>query len=441
MNVASGVGDADLGSYQRAARTLLVYGLITPGHPNPETLGLVRRFADALERDLAALAGYRLEVRPHVVRLLRTFDAVDPAQGARCGDARFDRVHYALLALALASLERAGVQITLSELADQVRALASTIPGLEFDPDRLASRRAFCRAVRWLEERAVVVLTDGSTDAWETGSGGEALYDIDREVARLLFQPSHALHGLGSIQKLLGASREGLGRSIERADRRQRLIRLLIERPVVYYADLDDALAGYARKEARSVGEELARLTGATLERRKEGLALIGDGRGFSDEPFPRPGGAAQAALLLIDAIATRVQGKPPVELIPWPDDGADALEATLDSALPDLARGDHLPAEPRSTPTASAPLLTDGWLRQASVELCQRHRDGLNAAYREDPGAFLADAVDVLTRADLLRRVAGGVVVLPALARYRSVRIRTATPRGLPLFAAQETR
>ena len=51
--------------------------------------------------------------------------------------------------------------------------------------------------------------------------------------------------------------------------------------------------------EAGPLGEELERLTGARLERRKEGVALLAPGHRFSDLPFPRGGAAPHAALLL----------------------------------------------------------------------------------------------------------------------------------------------
>lgn len=442
---AADVRDAELAAYQRAARLLLVHGVVTRARPNADALALVRRWAVELDRDLRALAGYRVEASAAAVRLVRVLDHLDPGQPLAASPRRpFDRKRYALLCLVLAVLERSGAQITLSDLARRVRAAAAEAPGLDFDPDRQEPRRAFCHAVQWLEQQAgALTLTDGSLQAWQEGSAdGEALYDIDREVCRALFHPAAPLHGLGSLARLLHVEREGQSRDPERRGRRQAIVRLLLERPVVYFDDLDEATRRHAQSEARALARDLERLTGARLERRREGLALVDAGGGFSDQRFPWTGRKTetQVALLLIDRIARRIaEGGGPVTRRPSLAEASAGLIASLDAAMPDPVRAGEGEAAPRSNPPAApeAPFVPEGWLFEQAQELCRSYGGAFRADVRADPDQLLAEGLAVLERFDLVRRVPGGVVPLPALARFRDVQVQavqTALPLQLPL-------
>ena len=110
-------------AYQKAARTLLMFPLITEVFPNAEALPLVRRWATPLAEDLSQLFGYRLELTPGTARLLRVKDqlaAGHPALTATAAVRPFDRRRYAYLTLAVAVLGRSGQQLALSELAERV---------------------------------------------------------------------------------------------------------------------------------------------------------------------------------------------------------------------------------------------------------------------------------------------------------------------------------
>ena len=76
-------------------------------------------------------------------------------------------------------------------------------------------------------------------------------------------------------------------RDRRRAASRQRIARLVLEHPVVYLDDLPDADRAYLRNQARSLADDLARLTGAQLERRAEGVALVDTVGGFGDRAVP----------------------------------------------------------------------------------------------------------------------------------------------------------
>ncbi|HEY5877785.1 MAG TPA: TIGR02678 family protein, partial [Nakamurella sp.] len=306
--MTAAVATLDRAAYQRAARVLLTWPLITLTYPNTEALPLVRRWSGPLREELAELFGYRLELTSTTARLSRVRDAFDATQPALAGaqlDRPFDRRRYAYLCLALAVLGRAGTQIALSELAERVAAEAERIDGLELSLDRQPDRAGFVDAAGWLESRGAVRLADGSARRWvDDPSVGEALYDIDRDVLRALYRPAPVLQHIGSAQELLHRP-QGVSRATLRRESAQRVRRALVERPVVYYADLDGGDRGMLRSPGPAA--EVAELTGLVVERRSEGVALLDVSGMFSDRRFPGPGTRAQVALLLANRIADRV--------------------------------------------------------------------------------------------------------------------------------------
>lgn len=205
---ARDIADHDIGEYQRAVRLVLRHPLITERWPDVKALPRVRRFSATLRSDLADAFGYRLELHGSTARLVRTKDQVDHSQPARSKtDRPFDRQRYAYLMLCLSVLGRAGVQVTLSELADSVAADAARIPGLGLEPDRGTDRRAFVDAVAWLETRGALTLTDGSATAWASDPrAGEALYDVGRDIVFALYRPTRMIQGVSSVAALLDRS-------------------------------------------------------------------------------------------------------------------------------------------------------------------------------------------------------------------------------------------
>ena len=111
----------------------------------------------------------------------------------------------------------------------------------------------------------------------------------------------------------------------------------MLENPVAYYADADTELLGQLR--APALAEDLERLTGLTVERRAEGVALVDTSGRLSDLRFPGGGTVAQAALLLAARISAAVQrtGRHALERLPAPT-AAERLAARarrIDAALP----------------------------------------------------------------------------------------------------------
>lgn len=428
MRFAVDVSDLELADYQRAVRLLLRYPLITAVWPDERALPRVRRFSAQLRRDLAEAFGYRLELHGATARLVRTTDVFDPDRPAMTRTGRpFDRQRYAYLALCLAVLGRAGIQITLSELADAVAGDANRIVGLGFNPDTAADRRALVDAVGWLEERGVMRLADGSSTSWAGDPGvGEALYDIARDAVFALFRPPRVLQHVDSVTALLDRSMGGS----DNADRRaaaQAARRAVVDRPVVYYADASIEVANHLRGSA--LPADLYRLTGLRVERRADGVLLVDTAR-LSAESFPGTGSVAQVAVLLGTAMADRVldpDGRR-VKRLAAPEPGAAqaALIAQIDAGLPSatyvpLVEDDAIVPAEAGDDDGRYPFITDSFLRVAVDGILARYGGAFGAAWHADADRLRTEAVALLARFGAVTVVPGGVLVRPLVGRYRN--------------------
>lgn len=430
-----------LDSYQRAARVMLANHLVTRVYPDRIALPLIRRWATELREDLAELFGYRLEVTETTARLYPVHDRLDDARPARSvNDRVFDRRRYAYLSLALAALGRAGDQITLSELAEHVADYASRIEGLDLSTERAADRDAFVDAVGWLGARGALTLADGDAGGWASDpEAGEALYDIDRPVVFALFRPPRALQHLHSVRGLLADDTDQAA-----PDQARRVRRALVERPVVYLDELPDAERALLGQD-RLVGE-VEYCTGLRAERRAEGVALIDTSGRLSDTRFPGTGTLAQVALLLIGEIADAVLDiDDPVARRPGALTPDDALLEQLDASIPTAGVFAPLADELEITSTATDfddfetdspepvtyPFLDDTWVRATVVALTDRYGATFAAQWQADVGGLTTEVLALLAKLRLIRPVDDGLLVLPALARYRgavvTVRVRKA--------------
>ncbi|MFC3896481.1 TIGR02678 family protein [Lentzea rhizosphaerae] len=431
------ISQFELASYQRAVRTLLSSPLITETYPDVHALPLVRRWADELRNDLVASFGYRMELSATSARLIRVIDRLDATQPARtASDRPFDRRRYAYLALTLAALGRGGNQLSLSELADSVAADAGRIDGLSFSTEKAADRSAFVDAVAWLEVRGALTLADGSARRWaDDPDAGEALYDIDRDIVHAVYRPTRVLQHLPGVTSLLTTSTAD-SRDTRRREIGQRARRALIERPVVYFAEVDEDVANVLRNG--NAVADVERLTGLAVERRAEGIALIDTSGSFSDRRFPGSGTVAQTALLLIGEIADRVDSpdSPPLaELVP-PDERH--LAGEVDAGLPaagvfhELADAEDR-AEAGAPDPPACPLLENGWLAATMSGLVDRYGSTFAAQWRADPGRLLDAALGLLAEMRMVVRVEGGVLALPLLARYRNVVVQVRKRKAEP--------
>ncbi|WP_024804772.1 DUF2398 family protein [Nocardia sp. BMG51109] len=450
---ARGIDPLALDSYQRAARVILANHLVTRGFPDRIALPLIRRWATELREDLAELFGYRLEVTETTARLFPVLDRLDADRPARTpADRVFDRRRYAYLALALAALGRAGDQITLSELADQVASYTTRVEGLELSTDRAADRDAFVDAIAWLAARGAVALADGDAGGWAADpEAGEALYDIDRSVVFAIFRPPRVLQHLHSVRGLLADESDGAAPGSARRTRTaaaSRVRRALVELPVVYAEQLPDderALLG-----SEKVVAEVELLTGLRAERRAEGVALIDVSGRFSDMRFPGTGTLAQVALLLIGEIADRVLDiDHPLPRRRLPEPGA-ALADRLDAAIPEstvfapmVIDSEYEAAEEVSEPPADEPEVPEhpvvefDWIRETVQALTHRYGSTFAAQWQADVPGLTREVLTMLERLRLVRTLDDGLLVLPALARYRGAVVTVRTRAESELFAS----
>jgi uncharacterized protein (TIGR02678 family) len=436
---------SDLGSYQHAVRLVLTHDVITATRPRPGPLEQVLRWADQMTADLRDLLGYTLIATTRQVRLIRRLDALDPTQSAvfssRYGRP-FDRRRLAYLCLVLASFQRSRVEISLADLVRALTPAANAIDGLGFDPTVTAHKAAVVDVLDWMADRGALRLSDGSLESWASDTErGDALYDVDHDICSALFRPARPVQHLTSAAGLLDSTFVSAKRGAQREAAAQRAARALIEYPVVYYGQVEPEIADALRQPG--VAESLARLTGLAVERRAEGVMLADAGGRFTDRPFPGRGGAVnRAAGLLLAKIA---------DLIEDPDETLTSLEvpaeaedrrdllARIDSALPSAGVVHELawsapPDEPDDPTRAAAagrvPALNVPFVEQSRLAVTiEELYEELGAAsftitWQHDPRGLLAAALAFLADLRLVRAVPGGVLVLPAAARYRNIKL-----------------
>lgn len=443
---AGSVSVLDRDAYQAIVRRLLVSPLLT----DEPHLAAVRRFEPELQIDFDALARYRLEVSPSCARLIKRplrIDASSPLRRTNTDRTPFDRRRYAYLCLVVAALGRSGVQTTISTIADSLRRRAADIAHIDFDPDVAAHRRALVDVLGWLESQRALSVADGSSQAWMNDvADGDALYDVERETVHHLFHPAMILQGVGSVADLL-VEHYADARESQRLRRRQRLIRRLLEQPVVLHADLPHDEREYLRREAASIAGEVEAFTGCPVERRAEGLALIDVAGRMTDKRFPASKTVSWAALLLLDRMLSARARRPLIELPSHEADSTaliDALDgvrpatdhASVDGTIRSIGDwlavdddttgqavsrfdGEPDPASARPDQT-KAPLYDHAWLRRTVGTIGREHAGPFRADLVEDPDRLTRLTVAELADFDLVRPVGEGVVLLPVAARYR---------------------
>jgi len=437
---------SDLGSYQHAVRLVLTHDVITATRPRPGTLEQVLRWADQMTTDFRELLGYTLIATTRQVRLSRRLDALDPTQSAifssRYGKP-FDRRRLAYLCLVLASFQRSRVEISLADLVRAFTPAANAIDGLGFDPTVTAHKAAVVDVLDWLVDRGALRLADGSLESWaQDTERGDALYDIEHDICAALFRPARPVQHLASAAGLLDSTFVSAKRSAQREAAAQRAARVLLEYPVVYFAQIEPEIADALRQPG--VAENLTRLTGLAAERRAEGIMLADAGGRFTDRPFPGRGGAVnRAAGLLLAKIADLIEDPDEtLAVLPAPAEAEDQrdLLARIDSALPmagvvqelawsappDASDDDAERAVVRAPVTPlGAPLLEHSRLRAMIDELySELGATSFTITWQHDPRGLLAAALSFLADLRLLRPVPGGVLVLPAAARYRNIKL-----------------
>ncbi|THV42160.1 DUF2398 family protein [Glycomyces buryatensis] len=426
---AQDVSDYQLSDYQQAVRALLKTPFVTASFPDRKTIGRIRQFSETLALDLREAFGYQLVLRGDTARLLRIKDRLDAGQPAQTRTGReFDRRRYAYLSLITALLARCGAQTTVSELAALLKADANRIPALGFDEIDYQHRRAFVDVAGWLEERSVLHAADGSSDAWASDpEGQDALFDVDRDALFALWRSRVMLQSVSSVDELLGERVATDSDSVLKDRAGQAARRAVVEPPVAYYAEHPEAVVNHLRGSA--IVEDLQRLTGLVFERRREGVLLVDTAR-ISVEAFPREGAVANAALLLL-VVCCDLHVDPDVATaeLEVPTALGERLRRDIDEAIP-AGTGFETDTEAalRTMPaaeTATRPFLPDKTVHDLFGDVLNRYAKNFGRDQREAPMRLLRDAVDLLERYRLVRRVEGGIALEPLAGRYRNTVFR----------------
>jgi uncharacterized protein (TIGR02678 family) len=370
---------------ERAIRALLMRPLLPAWGPE---FVHVRRHAKDLHEWFARECGWSLRVQRDCARLYKRPAALDDSSRGVPG---FNRDRYVLLCLVCAVLERSEPQITLQTLGDRLLDAARDAEldalGYRFALEHLRERRDLVQVCRFLLERGVLARVAGDEDAYLTRSG-DVLYDVNRATLALLpgsargasliatslpknAQLSERLSAL--VEDYVADSPEG-----RRTAARHRLARRLLDDPVVYLDELDEAERDYLSTQRGAMSARLAAASGLVAELRAEGIALVDPDGELSDEQLPAQGTEAHATLLVAEHLANAARAEP------------QRLHALREIA---------------------------SFLREAADDYARYWRK----AARE-PGAELALAEQAITRLErlkLVESVDGGLRARPALLRF----------------------
>lgn len=381
--------DADV-QLARGIATLLRRPLLL-AQDHPQEFTEVRRNAEKIQKWFARNTGYTLRVDSELIRLFKlpppNPDHTHPLMSRQ--GMPFNPHRYALLCLALAVLEREEGQIDLAGLAERIQLVAASSEAHQpIDFTERAERKSIVDVVRLLTEWGVLRLRDGD-EAGFLEQHGNALYDISKDIILQLVAsprpPSSCAHPEEIRIEVYPTTDEG---RIQRV--RHRLLRRLLEEPVVYRQELSDEEREYLDRHQQSVTTRI-REAGLCPEVRNEGIAAL-DPTGLLSGPsrFPGEGTVAQAALLVADLMA-------------------------------EIARS-------RSTNFVAFHEVVQ------LVERLRRHfgpywrqeyaTDGGTARLAEDAGALLAEF-------KLVQRVPDGYRILPAIARFAAGYGVVRLPRG----------
>jgi uncharacterized protein (TIGR02678 family) len=370
---------------QRAVRALLRRPLLLEG---ADEFRLVRRYATDLREWFDTNTGWRLHVDTEVARLVKrpaTLD--DPSHPAREPRSRvaFGRRRYVLTCLALAVLERADAQITLGRLAEGVILGAGderiAEAGVTFALSGREERGDLVAVVRLLLEVGVLSRVAGEEEAFARAAG-DALYDIERRVlAALIASPRGAstieARDFESRLEQLSAEPVPVAEDLRIRSIRHRVTRRMLDDPVLYYEDLDEAELAYVTSQRAAMVKRVAELTGLLAEVRAEGLAMVDPDDELTDVRMPEVGTDGHVALLITEHLSGRMT-----------DGGAPCTEPELHRLVRRLA---------------------------------DEHRSFWRRGTRE-PGtevALVAQSLERLEALRLIRREPDGVRPLPALARF----------------------
>jgi len=306
---------------QRAMRTLLQHPLITAGGPYGVEFGFVRRHVDALREWLAVNVNWTLQVTSDFARVRKT--PADLADGTRSAcdaqtEAPFTRARYVLLCLGLAVLERSERQTTLGRLSDEMVEFFSADPalgasGLTLDLKGADQRRDLVHVIRFLLDRRVLRRVQGDEEAYVKDASSDVLYDIHRPVLAVMLAVRRGPSMIGemSFDRRLAAIVEEPMPETEEGQNRQiriRLMRRLLDDPVLYYEELDSRERMYLDSQRGLMLRRIREATGLEPEVRREGIVMLDPRGDLTDLGLPEEGTEGHLTLLIAEFFAEHLR-------------------------------------------------------------------------------------------------------------------------------------
>lgn len=391
MTDGSGTDPVLSAERRRAVRALLASPLVVADSDDPRTLGIIRRHADWLRDWFGRHPGWRLQVTSELARLYKTpADLNDGTRALRDAyhNLPFTRRRYSILCLALAVLDRADRQTTLGNLARDVAATAAgdaalSTAGLVLDLGNRDHRRDLVHVVRWLLATRALVRVQGDEQQY-VDDRGDVLYTVQRQVLAVLLNVSRGPSTVAAARfedRLSAITEELTPETEEGRNRRIRsdLMRRLLDDPVTYIDDLDAPSRAYLATQRGHLVRQIVAATGLMSEARAEGLALVDESDDLTDIGLPEEGTDGHVMLLVAEFLGEHLRSSGATSVV-----GMELLHAHIV----------HLMAQHKSH-----------WRRDATQPGAER-----DLAER---------TLDRLESLRLVRRVDGGVIALPAIARY----------------------
>lgn len=286
-------GDPQAAGERRAAARHLVQRPLTCLEDDPDVFRLIRRHETELDRWFTQRLGYRLHVDADSARLFKTTALVDHQPLRTSSGRAFHQLEHVLLALVLATTAAGPAVISLRDLVDSVRS-AAVEADITLAGDA-TERRALVAVLRWMIDHGLAAEMHAQVDAYATDAAADAVLQVRPDRIALL--PLPALVGAPDADTLVD-------RAERRAATRQWLRARLVEQPVVYRDDLDDAEWGELRRRLGDEERILDEMFGLVVEARAEGVAAVDPAGTLARRRFPGGGTVAHAALLLLESLA-----------------------------------------------------------------------------------------------------------------------------------------
>jgi uncharacterized protein (TIGR02678 family) len=217
-----------------------------------------------------------------------------------------------LVCLALSVLERADQQITLGRLAEGIIVAAAderlAAAGVTFELSGRGERGDLVAVVRILLELGVLARVAGDEEAFMRDAG-DVLYDVERRVMAVLISAARGPSTIAAesfTERLDALVAETEPASVELRNRatRHRLMRSLLDQPVLYYEELTEGERVYLSAQRGLLTGRVGELTGLLPEIRAEGIAMVDARDELTDVRMPEIGTDGHVALLISEELA-----------------------------------------------------------------------------------------------------------------------------------------